>query len=103
MKVEKRLHLTRGLPSSNFTELGGVIPQEEFCNFVWLMLLYRFPFWLADPTPTEIDTAANAILTSFALEVDESKDKGISWSVFDQALRGKVVSKSFSSWNYLLT
>jgi hypothetical protein len=88
----KLLHLAHDLPSSNSTDLGGVIPLEEFRKFVRLMLLYRFPFGVAKPSLSEIDMAEDAIMESFVSNNDRQQIEGISWPAFDRALRETMVS-----------
>jgi hypothetical protein len=97
IKAEKRLHLAHNLPSSNSNELGGSIPQAEFRNFMRLMLLYRFPFGLTEPSLSEIDAAADAIMESFTSGNDGAKGEEITWPAFDGALRETMVSESHSS------
>jgi hypothetical protein len=92
VEEEKKLLSIHNLPSSFSSDLSRTIPQGEFRTFVRLMLLYRFPFGLAEPSLLEIDTAADAIMGSFISNEDKSKVDGITWSAFDQVLKKTMVS-----------
>lgn len=89
---EMKSQLFNDLPTSNSTELGGTIPEVDFRNFVRLMLLYRFPFGLADPSLLEIHISADAIMKSLNSHDDLPKVKGITWPAFDRALRDTMAS-----------
>jgi hypothetical protein len=85
------------------TELGGIVPQPELRNFVQLILLYRFPFGLAESTFSEIGTAADAIMKSFISIDRRTKVDGITWPAFDRVLKETMVSEVYSIRTYLLT
>lgn len=67
------------------------------------MLLYRFPFGLAELTFSDIDTAADAIMKSF-ISIDRgAKVDGITWPAFDRALKESMVSEVYLTRTFLST
>jgi len=94
---EKKMCFKNDLPSSHSTELGGFIPYKEFRRFVRLMVLYRFPFNLTQPSLLEIDTTSDTIMEWFTSKEDGARVAGIAWPAFDLALGETIVSMCSST------